>query len=187
MGCTLYSPSTSSKASTALRTHSRQGHRGIPVSTPFNSLQMVAPHLFSKFRIIALAVLGVTFPFVNAPATITAPIRAPQLLSIQPMPAAYPADSFISVSSSTGSLSSSTFRTACAQLHFPVAFNSAAAAARSSIVIFSIPYLLKCNGLAAAVAVLFKVREQRVDLRRRYANQVHRRGQLFCPNIVPPL
>ena len=130
MGCTLYFPSTSSKASAALRTHSRPGHRGIPVSTPFNSLQMVAPHLFSKFRIIALAVLGVPFPFVNAPATITAPIRAPQLLSIQPMPAAYPVDSSISVSS-------------------------------------------------AAVAVLFKVREQRVDLRRRYANQVHRRRQLF--------
>ena len=39
-----YSPSTSPSASTALRTHSGQGHSGAPVSTPFRSLQMVAPH-----------------------------------------------------------------------------------------------------------------------------------------------
>ena len=39
-----YSPSTSLKASTALRTHSGQGHSGVPVPIPFSSLQMVAPH-----------------------------------------------------------------------------------------------------------------------------------------------
>ena len=38
------SSSTSPKANTALRTHSGQGHSTVPVSTPFRSLQMVAPH-----------------------------------------------------------------------------------------------------------------------------------------------
>ena len=42
----LYSPSISPAARTALRTHCAQGQRTLPVSTPFKSLQIVAP-LFS--------------------------------------------------------------------------------------------------------------------------------------------
>ena len=40
----LYSPRASPSERTTLRTHSGQGHRTLPVSMPFRSLQMVAPH-----------------------------------------------------------------------------------------------------------------------------------------------
>jgi hypothetical protein len=135
-----YSSKTSPSERTALRTHSGQGHRTLPVPMPFRSLQMVAPHLRSKFCTSSLEIRGVPLPSVRMPATMTAPIKAPQVLSIHPIPAAYPAVSFISVSSSIGSLSSNTLTTDCVQLHFPVAFSSAAAAARSSILVFHTPF-----------------------------------------------
>ena len=55
IGDLLYSPSAAPAASTALRTHSVQGHRTLPVSTPFKSLQIVAPHLSRKPRRISRA------------------------------------------------------------------------------------------------------------------------------------
>ena len=55
IGNLLYSPSAAPAASTALRTHSVQGHRTLPVSTPFKSLQIVAPHLSRKPRRISRA------------------------------------------------------------------------------------------------------------------------------------
>ena len=55
IGDLLYSPSAAPAASTALRTHSVQGHRTLPVSMPFKSLQIVAPHLSRKPRRISLA------------------------------------------------------------------------------------------------------------------------------------
>ena len=55
IGNLLYSPSAAPAASTALRTHSVQGHRTLPVSMPFKSLQIVAPHLSRKPRRISRA------------------------------------------------------------------------------------------------------------------------------------
>ena len=55
IGDLLYSPSAAPAASTALRTHSVQGHRTLPVSMPFKSLQIVAPHLSRKPRRISRA------------------------------------------------------------------------------------------------------------------------------------
>ena len=55
IGDLLYSPNAAPAASTALRTHSVQGHRTLPVSTPFKSLQIVAPHLSRKPRRISRA------------------------------------------------------------------------------------------------------------------------------------
>ena len=78
-----YSSKTSPSERTALRTHSGQGHRTLPVPMPFKSLQMVAPHLRSKFCTSSLEIRGVPLPSVKMPATMTAPIRAPQVLSIK--------------------------------------------------------------------------------------------------------
>ena len=128
-------PIFSPNASTAFLTHSGHGHNGTPVSIPFRSLQIVPPHLCWKSARISLEYRGVPLPAVRSPATTMAPINAPQVLSMQPIPAANPAVSFISSSEFTGSLSSNAFNTACVQLHWPVAFNSAAYSARSSIVL----------------------------------------------------
>ena len=128
-------PVFSPNANTAFLTHSGHGHNGTPVSIPFKSLQIVPPHLCWKSDKISLEYRGVPLPAVRSPATTIAPINAPQVLSMHPMPAANPAVNFISSSEFTGSLSSNAFNTACVQLHCPVAFNSAAYSARSSIVI----------------------------------------------------
>ena len=84
----IFSSNTSPSASTALCTQSGQEQRAFPVVTPFKSWQMVAPHFSSNCFTNSLEQRGVPLPFVRIPATITAPIRAPQVLSIHPIPAA---------------------------------------------------------------------------------------------------
>ena len=91
-------PIFSPNASTAFLTHSGHGHNGTPVSIPFRSLQIVPPHLCWKSARISLEYRGVPLPAVRSPATTMAPINAPQVLSMQTIPAANQAVSFISSS-----------------------------------------------------------------------------------------
>ena len=105
----------------ALRTQSGHSHRTFPVPAPFNSLQSVAPLFCLNFSRICLVIAGVLFPLVRKPATIEAPIKAPQVLSIPPIPAAKPEPSSVICSSVKPILSWNTFNTDCAQLYWPVA------------------------------------------------------------------
>ena len=88
-----------------LYTHCGQGQRGLPLVIALRSLQMVAPDFSLNFWTIWLAILGVPAPLLIIPAEITAPIIAPQVPSIPPIPAAKPDERFLSVFSSTFSLS----------------------------------------------------------------------------------
>ena len=96
-----------------------QGQRGFPSVTAFRSLHVMAPQASLKASWIWRVTFRVPFPSVFRPAIIPAPISAPHVACILPMPAQKPAEICFICSSCRPVWSARAVVTAWAQLYFP--------------------------------------------------------------------